>query len=89
MSTPEYEIEKIIERNKRVEQDKAWETSFFRRVFLTIITFILAFLFLKVIHAENAFWGACVPAGAFLLQSQTKTLAPLRKIWEKRNTSFK
>ncbi len=83
MSSTEQEIQKIIERNKRVEADKAWETSLFRRLFLAITTFILAFLFLKIIKVENPFWGACVPAGAYLLQSQTKLLSPIRKIWEK------
>ena len=88
MSTPQSEIEKIIARNKRVENDKKWETSLFRRLFLTITTFVLAFLFLKTIHAENPFWGACIPAGAYFLQNLTQPLSPLRKIWEKWTKSF-
>jgi len=83
MNTTEQEIQKIIERNARVERDKKWETSLFRRLFLTITTFILAFLFLKIIKVENPFWGACVPAGAYFLQNLAKPLSPLRKIWEK------
>jgi hypothetical protein len=83
MNTPETEIEKIITRNKRVETDKKWETSLFRRLFLTVTTFVLAFLFLKIIKVDNAFWGACVPAGAYFLQNLVGSLTPLRKIWEK------
>ncbi len=83
MNTSEHKIEKIISRNERVEADKKWETSLFRRLFLTITTFLLAFLFLKIIKVENPFWGACVPAGAYFLQNLAKPLSPLRKIWEK------
>ena len=32
----ENEIKKIKERNKRVELDKAWETSYTRRIFILI-----------------------------------------------------
>lgn len=84
MSDTEPEIQKIIARNKRVEQDKQWETSLFRRLFLTVTTFVLAFLFLKIINVDNPFWGACVPSGAYFLQNLAKPLSPLRKIWEKR-----
>ena len=34
------EIEKIKERNKKVELDKAWETSFVRRLCICILTYM-------------------------------------------------
>ena len=38
----EKEIEKIKERNKKVELDKAWETSWIRRIGIMILTYIVA-----------------------------------------------
>ena len=35
----EERIEKIEERNKRVELDKAWETSWVRRIGIMILTY--------------------------------------------------
>ncbi|MCF7917826.1 hypothetical protein K9L27_02380 [Candidatus Gracilibacteria bacterium] len=81
MKNLETEIQKIIERNKRVEIDKKWEVSFVRRVLIVVITFGGAFLFLHIIEAENPILGACVPAGAYLLS--TFSFYPLRKVWEK------
>jgi len=36
----EEKVERIETRNKRVEEDKAWETSYSRRVLLFIFTYI-------------------------------------------------
>lgn len=75
------EIQKIIDRNARVERDKKWETSLARRVVLTVVTWGAAFGFLKIIHADNAALAALVPAGGFLLS--TLRLPWARTIWEK------
>ena len=43
----EKELKKIIERNKRVEFDKAWETSKTRRLLIATMTyFVVVILFL-------------------------------------------
>lgn len=81
MKELENKIQEIIARNKRVELDKRWETSSTRRLFLAILTFIAAYIFLQIIKVENAVYGAMVPTGAFLLQQMT--ISPLKKIWEK------
>ncbi len=78
--TKDDQIQKIIERNKRVEQDKKWETSWFRRILLTLVTWMAAFLFLRIIEAPNAAFAALVPSGGFLLS--TLRLPFARKIWE-------
>lgn len=39
------EIEKIKERNKKVELDKAWETSFVRRLCICILTYIVVVVY--------------------------------------------
>ncbi len=74
------QIEKILERNKRVEQEKKWETSWTRRILLTFVTWILAFAFLYIIEAPNAALAAGVPAGGFFLS--TLRLPFVYKIWK-------
>ncbi len=75
----EQDIQQIIERNKRVEADKAWETSFVRRGFIAIITYLTAILFLWLIGNPNPFVHGLVPVGGFLLS--TLSLPPLKKWW--------
>ena len=41
----EKEIEKIKERNKRVEKDKAWETSIVRKIAIAILTYAVVVLY--------------------------------------------
>jgi len=78
------EIEQLQKRNNRVELDKKWETSWTRKIFLAVLSYVATYIFLRIIHAENAGHGAMIPAGAYLLQQMT--LKPLRKIWEKSHT---
>jgi len=80
MKSLEFELEKIRERNFRVELDKKWETSWTRRIFLATITFLSAFTFLKIAKIDPAALGALVPTGGFLIS--TSVANPIRKIWE-------
>ena len=41
----EKRIEQIEQRNKRVEEDKAWETSFTRRLCIAILTYIVVVIY--------------------------------------------
>ena len=41
----EKEIEQIKERNKHVELDKKWETSWTRRICIIILTYLLVLLY--------------------------------------------
>lgn len=75
------EIEKIKERNKSVEADKAWETSFFRRLMLTIFTYLTIAVYLAAIQVEKPWLNAIVPAIAFVLS--TLTMPFFKKIWLK------
>jgi len=77
------EIEKIKKRNARVEADKAWETSYFRRGLITIATYAVIAVFLISINAPNPLFNAAIPAIAFLLS--TLTLPFVKEWWiEKR-----
>jgi hypothetical protein len=75
----EAEIEKIKSRNERVEADKAWETSYFRRFSITLGTYAAAYLLFLVIEAPNPNIAALVPAMGFLLS--TLTLPFLKENW--------
>lgn len=75
------QISQIQERNKKVEADKAWETSKTRRAIISIITYVVAVTFLKLIDAPNPFLNALVPVLGFILS--TLTLQFFKKIWLK------
>jgi len=86
METKELEVEilKIKERNKKVELDKAWETSWTRTIVLTITTYILASLLLLVIKNQNPFINALIPTLGYFLSFQT---LPFIKKWWIKNKS--
>ena len=75
------ELEKINKRNKRVETDKAWETSMMRRVLLMVFTYLSIALYLKFIVGINPWINAIVPTIGFLLS--TLTLQYFKSIWLK------
>lgn len=79
----EQDIQEIKSRNKRVEADKAWETSWFRTIALTVITYVIAMLVLLLIDVEEYWLGALIPAVGFFLSVQS--LPILKKWWLKKN----
>jgi hypothetical protein len=79
MENPEAEIQAILERNKRVELDKAWEVSWFRRLIITALTYAGALLFIWSFTNDLLWWNAAVPAGAYLLS--TLSLPWLKRWW--------
>lgn len=80
----EKEIKKIQERNKRVELDKAWETSWTRRICIMILTYIVVIIYSYVIREfDNIFLSSLVPVIGFTLS--TLSLKLVRKIWENNN----
>jgi len=79
MKELESRIEKIEERNKRVENDKAWETSTLRKILIIIFTYIFAVLYLKIADTTNPFFGAVVPCVGFYLS--TWSINIIKKWW--------
>ena len=73
------DLRKIIERNKRVEGDKAWETSWCRRLFIAAFTYVLAALYMNYAGLGNPLLGAFVPTGGYLLS--TVSLPIVKKYW--------
>lgn len=78
----EKKIEKINDRNKLVEADKAWETSYMRRIILVVFTYLAIGFYLQVIGISEPWVNAIVPAVAFMLS--TLTLTFFKKLWVKR-----
>lgn len=62
-------IQDILERNSRVELDKAWETSKTRRAVIAGITYGIAALFMYRIGVDDYFLNACIPTGGYLLST--------------------
>ena len=78
----EKEITDIKKRNKRVELDKAWETSFTRRFCICVLTYIIGVLYSYTIrYTDNVLFSSLVPVIGFTLS--TLSLGGVRKIWEK------
>lgn len=73
------EIEKIRERNKRVEADKSWETSKTRRIIIAMMTYVVVVIFLWSIEVPKPWLNAIVPTLGFLLS--TLTLPIFKRIW--------
>jgi len=80
----EKEIEKLKERNRRVEIDKSWETSLTRRGLLIIFTYLAIGFYLDAITVENPWVNAVVPTIGFLLS--TLTLSYFKNLWIKFNS---
>ena len=82
MEKIEKEIKAIKERNKRVETDKAWETSWTRRICICILTYIVVVIYSWMVSKVNNIWlSSVVPVIGFTLS--TLSLKLVRKIWEK------
>lgn len=74
----EKEIQAIQERNRRVEADKAWETSLFRVLIITIATYVLTSAVLYLIGVENFYLASLIPTVGYFLSVQS---LPFVKRW--------
>ncbi len=82
MKELEKEIELIKERNQRVEKDKAWETSWVRRICIAVLTYLVVVCYnYGITKLDNVFLSSLVPVMGFLLS--TLSLKLIRNIWEK------
>lgn len=78
----EQRIEAIEQRNKRVEIDKKWETSWLRRIILFVLTYIVILIFCLLTQLPDPFTNSLIPALAFVLS--TMTLSFFKKQWLKK-----
>ena len=77
----EKRVAAIEQRNRKVEADKAWETSLARRGALALFTYVAVGAYLAAIGVPDAWLNAIVPAVAFMLS--TLTLPYLKEAWLK------
>jgi len=77
----EKRVENIEKRNDRVENDKAWETSFTRRIILIFLTYVSLATYFKFILQTNPWLNAIVPTTGFWLS--TLSLPFFKRVWKK------
>ncbi len=79
MTNLERSLELILERNRRVEAEKAWEVSFTRRAFLALLTYLTAVLLLWLIGEERFLLLSLIPTISYVFS--TLTLPWLKRFW--------
>ena len=77
----ETEISLIKERNKKVELDKAWETSLTRRLTIAVLTYLVIVIFFYSASLPKPFINSIVPTVGFVLS--TLSLPWFKKLWMK------
>lgn len=73
------ELNLIKERNKKVEADKAWETSTFRIVLISLMTYIITAVVFYFIGVKNFLVSALIPTIGYYLSMQS--LPFIKKWW--------
>lgn len=83
----EEDLKAIQARNAKVEADKAWETSWVRRLCIASFTYIIAAVYMRMVGLGNPYLGAFVPSGGYLLSTLSLPFAKsfwLNSIYKKR-----
>ena len=81
MSIDPQDIATIQERNIRVEADKAWETSWMRRLFIAGVTYILVVFHSSLIGISYPWLNSFIPVFGYLLS--TISIPYLKSLWLK------
>ena len=77
--TIENRIAALEARNKRVESDKAWETSWTRKIAIMVLTYLTIVAYLYFVIHIDPWLNALVPVTGFFLS--TLTISYLKNIW--------
>lgn len=75
----EERLEIIEARNKKVEADKAWETSWLRRISIMALTYLVVVAYLYFVIHIDPWINALVPVIGFALS--TLTISLLKGWW--------
>ena len=81
MTNLEKRVIRIEKRNKKVELDKKWETSWTRRLLIVCFTYILLGSYMWAVGINQPLLNAVVPTLGFTLS--TLSLPFFKKIWER------
>jgi len=84
MSDVEKRLNAIEQRNKKVELDKAWETSLSRKIIIAVLTYLTIVLFFFVAQLPKPFINSIVPTTGFILS--TLSLSFFKRLWIKYGT---
>ena len=82
MSSLEERVANLEARNKRVEADKAWETSWTRRLTIMGLTYLTVVFYLNYVIHIDPWINALVPVIGFFVS--TFTINGLKKYWQAR-----
>jgi len=77
--TIEERVAIIESRNSKVEGDKAWETSWTRRLSIMILTYFVVVAYLYFVVHIDPWINAIVPVIGFLLS--TLTVQVIKNLW--------
>lgn len=77
----ERRIEAIERRNSKVEADKDWEGSWFRKILVALFTYLSIALYFQYILQADPWLNAIVPTVGFLLS--TLTFSYFKALWVK------
>ncbi len=75
----EERVQKIEERNRKVEEDKAWETSWTRRILLALFTYLAIGIYMWAIGISRPLINAIVPTAGFMIS--TLAMPFFKKMW--------
>ncbi len=75
----ETRVKQLEARNKRVELNKAWETSWTRKITIAGLTYVVVWLYLFFVVKVDPWINAIVPTMGFLLS--TLTLGYIKAYW--------
>lgn len=81
MKDVQKEIDTIKKRNRRVEKDKAWERSWVRRGFISMMTYIIASIVLIFLKTDFPLLNAFIPTIGYILS--TLSLPFIKEWWLK------
>jgi hypothetical protein len=80
----EQRVQQLEARNRRVESDKAWETSWARRLGVAVLTYVVVATYLQLVVHITPWINALVPVIGFLLS--TVALSSLKQHWVARRS---
>lgn len=79
-SSLESRISAIESRNVRVATDKAWETSWTRKISILFMTYMILGIYMELLGIEKWYLHALVPTCGYFLS--TLALPIIRNMWE-------
>lgn len=71
-------LDKLEARNKRVEADKAWETSWVRRLIIMCLTYLTVVCYLSIVVHIDPWINAVVPVAGYFVSTLTVSLVKNR-----------